>query len=118
MRCRWLLCLEDYADWKLNLLAVAPRKWFEDGQVIDVAGMKSYFGQVSYTVESKVGVGRIAVKVNVDSGNGPAARTLAIRLPHPEGKKARYATAGRYCAGDETVTFDCFDGFAEFELIF
>ena len=118
MRCRWLLCLEDYDQRKLDLLAVAPRKWLEDGQVIEVAGMKTYFGQVSYTVASKVGVGRIAVKINVDGGTGLAARTLAIRLPHPEGIKARYATAGSYCACDETVTLDCFDGFAEFELIF
>ena len=45
-------------------------------------------------------------------------RSLKIRLPHPEGKKARYATIGDYCACEETVTFDRFDGYAEFELIY
>ena len=118
MRCRWMLCLEEYETGRLNLLAMVPRKWLEDGKVIEVTGLNSYFGEVSYKVESKVGIGRISVKVNVDSGKCPAAGILAIRLPHPEGKKARAVTAGSYCSCDETVTFNNFGGYAEFEMIF
>jgi hypothetical protein len=118
MRCRWMLCLEDFAAHKLSLLATVPRTWLEDGQVIEVTDMKSYFGKVSYRVESRVGVGRIAVRINVDQGTAPAARVVAIRLPHPEGTKARHVSDGAYDAGDETVTFDGFTGYAEFELVF
>jgi hypothetical protein len=54
----------------------------------------------------------------VDQGTAPAARVVAIRLPHPEGMKARYVSDGTYDAGDEAVTFDGFTGYAEFELVF
>lgn len=119
MRCRWMLCIEEYQKKTLKLMNVVPRKWLTDGETIEVLGLNSYFGKVSYRVESKVGVGRIKVWININSDGFPKVKTLTIRLPHPEeNKKARFTTAGAYCAATETVTLEDFDGFAEFELIF
>jgi hypothetical protein len=118
MRCRWMLCLEDWDKRRISLLSMIPRKWLEDGQVISVKGMKSYFGTVDYTVESKIGVGRIFVKVNVAQGKCLQAEKLTVRLPHPNDKKARYVTAGRYDVQTESVVFDNFRGYVDFELIY
>ena len=118
MRCRWLLCLEEYEKRRLNLLSMVPRKWLDDGQVIAVQGMKTYYGELSYKVESRIDAGRIYVEVDLAQGPGPAVETLAIRLPHPASKKAIYTTAGNYCAYNETVTLTQFAGKASFELVF
>ncbi|NLD88226.1 MAG: hypothetical protein GX633_08230 [Clostridiales bacterium] len=119
MRVRWMLALEDYKNSVLRLCAAVPRAWLEDGKVIDVDGMVTYFGRLSFKVESLVGVGRIKAQVKCGSENFPAVKTLKIRLPHPcETVKAKYSTVGTYCSLDETVTIENFSGCAEFELVF
>ncbi|MEA4890723.1 MAG: hypothetical protein VB070_14795 [Clostridiaceae bacterium] len=118
MRCRWLLCLEDYGRSELSLMSMAPRQWFEDGKTTEVSGMKTYFGTVSFKIESKTGVGRILADINVDPGQCPSARCVTIRLPHPDGKKARYVSEGRYCADTESVILDPFKGHTSLEVVF
>ena len=118
MRCRWMLCLEDFAAKQLNLLSMVPRNWLEDGKEILVQGMKSYFGTVNYTVKSKLGIGRVMVLIKVESGKCPQAEIITIRIPHPESKKARFVTEGKYCPDTETITFDHFDEYIECEVIF
>ena len=118
MRCRWMLCLEDFEAKQLNLLSMVPRKWLEDGKEISVRGMKSYFGTVNYMVKSKLGVGRVMVQIKVESGKCPQADIITVRIPHPEGKKARFITEGKYCPDTETITFDNFGEYIECEVVF
>ena len=118
MRCRWMLVLENYESGELKLMAGTPRKWYEDGKVIDVSGMKTYFGPVSYKMESYVGMNRIKVRINAGNSRFPQIKTLTVHLPHSDGIKAKYTTAGEYCADSESVFIHDFSGFTDFELVF
>ena len=94
-----------------------PRAWLEDGKTISVDGVQSHFGRLSYRVESKVGVNRIKVSVNLDGACMP--EQLIVRIPHPcEDRKAISVSCGCYDAAAETVTLDGFTGYADFEVIY
>lgn len=115
MRCRWMLYLEDGCS--LRLLPGVPRAWLEDGKTISVDGVQSHFGRLSYKVESKVGVNRIKVSVNLDGACMP--EQLIVRIPHPcEDRKAISVSCGCYDAAAETVTLDGFTGYADFEVVY
>ena len=83
METRWMLYMED-AD-TLHLFRVAPRAWFADGERIDLEGVRSYFGRIDARVRSHVGEGYIEATVTCDPERKPSR--LAVRLPHPQGKK-------------------------------
>ena len=77
MYCRWMLYMEDGEA--LNLLYGAPAKWFEDGNVIEVKKVKSYFGELHFRVESKVKQGFIKIDINCNSKRRP--KTVNIKVP-------------------------------------
>lgn len=115
LRCRWMLYLEDGCA--LKLLPGVPRAWLEDGKTVAVEGVKSHFGNLSYRVDSKVGVGHIRVSVSLDGADLPDQ--LIVRIPHPcEGKKAVSVSRGCYDAATETVTLTDFNGRTEFKVMF
>ena len=115
MRCRWMLYLEDGCA--LRLMAGVPREWLQDGKTISVDGVKSHFGRLSFQVDSRVGVNRIKVMVNLAGKCLP--ERLIVRIPHPcEGRKAVSVSCGSYDASSETVTLDSFTGYADFEVVF
>jgi len=114
MQTRWMLYLEDGET--LRLLAGVPRAWFEDGKRIEVTNMISYFGPLSFTVESKFGAGRIEIHVTCNSVRKPAG--LEIRVPHPAGMKARRVEGGTYDPVMEKVTVEDFKGTAEINVFF
>lgn len=118
MRCRWMLCLEKYEKRELKLFAAAPRRWFADGEVIEVDGLCTYYGKVSYKAESGLSENRIRFEFKIDGSNHPAVKKLTVRLPHPQEKKAKYATAGVYDAQSETVTLEYTGDPVSFELVF
>jgi hypothetical protein len=68
-----------------------PRAWLEDGKTVEVKNSQTCFGPVSYQIESGVAEGRI--KVSVHHNPGPVkARSIQVKLRHPEGKPIRKVT--------------------------
>ncbi len=118
MRCRWMLALEEYDKEKLNLLAGVPRAWLEDGKRIAVEHIKTYYGDVSFTVESHLRSGKVHVTVALDGTGFPPAKAVTIRIPHPNGLKAKQVTDGQYNPLTETVTLKHFSGKTEFDMMF
>jgi len=112
MQTRWMLWMEEGDT--LKLLAGIPRTWMEDGKRIEVAGVASCFGPIDLHVESKLSKGRIEATVKIGSNRSP--RRVALRLPHPDGKKAAHVTGGVYDPETETVRIDPFRGAAEIVL--
>lgn len=113
MQSRWMLYLEHGET--LRLLPGVPRAWLEDGKVIAVDGMVSHFGPIRLRVESNVSQGRITAHIECMSveraGHGPAA--VEVRLPHPDGRRARRASGGRYVPERECVVVEGFPGAAD-----
>lgn len=109
MQTRWMLYMEN--DNELRLLPGIPRAWLKDGEVIDVKGAATYFGPVSFRVESRTGTGRIDVTVVCNKERRPYR--VKIRVPHPEGFTPLSVTEGRYSVKDESITIDEFNGSAK-----
>jgi hypothetical protein len=62
-----------------------PKKWLEDGKIIEVKNAQTCFGPLSYTIKSNVSEGTINAEVTCSySFNVPSLIKLKIR--HPEGK--------------------------------
>ena len=64
------------------LLRGAPRAWFEDGKRIRAANLATYFGDISFTVESRLKQGEIRVRIDAPARN-PYSRLL-LNLRHPD----------------------------------
>jgi len=66
---RWMLVFDD--DTGLRLCSMAPREWFEDGKTISVANAPTFFGQVSYRIESHVARQRISAHIELSARKTP-----------------------------------------------
>ena len=99
MQTRWMLLMEE-GD-ALHLLPGVPRAWLVHGQRIEIQDMATYFGPVSLRVESRIEDGVIRARYACASDRTPDRLTL--RLPHPEGVRARCAEGGTYDAQTEAV---------------
>jgi hypothetical protein len=73
----------------LLLCQAAPRKWFKDGKRISVQAAPTYFGALSFNVDSQIGQSRIAVTIEVPNRKPP--KMLLTRLRHPAKKPIRSA---------------------------
>lgn len=118
MRCRWMLVLEEYNKGLLRLLAGVPRKWLEQGEVISVKHLKTYYGDVSYEIISEADAGVIHASVTLDGERFDKPATITLRIPHPQGKKAVRVTRGEYCPETETVTLAGFNGTVTLDVFF
>lgn len=87
---RMLLLSED-GD-RLDLNRGAPRLWLRHGQVIDVQDAATFFGPLSYRVESHIADGRVSASVDIPAGF--RAREIRLVLRHPENKIPRTANVG------------------------
>jgi len=114
MQTRWMLYLEEGDT--LAFLRAIPRRWLEDGKRIEIANAASYFGPVSLRVESDLSHAMIHARITCQTSRWP--KTVTIRLPHPEGRKAAAVTGGRYDPATETVRVAPFKGTAEVTLHF
>lgn len=68
----------------LWLAPLVPDNWLKDGMVIGVKNAPTFFGPVSYRIESAVGRGRIRAIIEPPTRSAPKA--IVLRLRHPEGK--------------------------------
>ncbi len=114
MQTRWMLYMED-AD-TLSLLPGIPRQWLNEGDSIVIKNAASYFGKFNLDVRSHIRDGYVEATVDCLSGRGPDC--VNIRLPHPDGLKAKEVSGGIYDARSETVTFHDFKGHAEVRVTF
>jgi hypothetical protein len=114
MQTRWMLYLEDGET--LKLLHGVPRAWLEQDKRIELKNMVSYFGPVSFCVESKVDEGLIEIKITCDTDRKP--KRLEIRVPHPQQKKAARLEGGTYDAERETAVIGDFPGTAKIRIFF
>jgi hypothetical protein len=114
MDTRSMLYLEK-AD-TLDLLPGIPRRYMEDGKHIELKKVVSYFGPLSLRVDSKLSENRIEAIVECDSDRAP--KTVTLRLPHPEGRKATWVKGGTYDPQTERVTIAPFSGRAQIVLGF
>ncbi len=87
METRWMLYRET-GD-ALHMLSGIPRAWLRHGQAIEVRGAQSYFGRLDARVTSGVDDGWIEARVRCPEGPTRGLKTLAVRLPHPQGCTAR-----------------------------
>ena len=71
----------------LLLLPAVPRGWLEDGKRISLKDAVTYFGTLSFEVESKVSRGFIKMTLNPPMRSPP--RSINIRFRHPKGLKIR-----------------------------
>ncbi|MEI6070231.1 MAG: hypothetical protein WCS31_00445 [Verrucomicrobiae bacterium] len=114
MQTRWMLYLEEGNS--LSMLKAIPRRWLEDGKKIVLDGVKSYFGAIHFKAESDLKNNRIMAEIAIRPGTKLEKAT--IRLPHPEGLKARACDTGSYDPETETVTIGDFNGKASVRLTF
>ncbi|MCD9023794.1 hypothetical protein [Cohnella silvisoli] len=114
MQTRWMLYMEEGRE--LKLLPGIPRKWLDNGKVIELNEVATYFGSVSLHVESKLEQGVIVARVTCESDRKPD--TVTIRLPHPNGAIPAQIVGGSYSASQESVRIDHFTGKAEVTLLF
>jgi hypothetical protein len=108
MRCRWMLYLE--AGDTLTLLPGVPRAWLEHGKIIAVDGMASYFGQLTFRVESNLAAGSVTIHIKINGALDRLPKLLRVRVPHPQGVKAAAVSIGRYDPVGEFVLIDGYVG--------
>jgi hypothetical protein len=116
MRCRWMLYLE--AGDCLRLLPGVPRAWLQNGECIEVDGMRSYFGRLTMRLESEVSRGEMKLHVELASHGSALPRTIEVRVPHPEGARATAVSDGRYDSATETVAMSGFEGSKDLKVFF
>jgi len=110
-----MLFMEDGEE-RLNLLPGIPSQWLENGNVIELNGIATYFGAVSLRVESSLEQGKIVATVVCHSDRKPSI--VSIRLPHPEGAVPSRTMGGSYSPSRQSVLIERFDGKAEITLWF
>jgi hypothetical protein len=112
METRWMLYMEEGST--LHLLRTIPRNWMEDGKIIELKNVSSYYGPLNVKVNSAVSKGYIEAAVECKTGRG--LKSVNIRLPHPDGKKPIKITGGVYNEETETVSIPSFNGTAHVKL--
>jgi hypothetical protein len=114
MQTRWMLYMER-GD-KLDLLPGIPRAFLEDGKRIELSKAASYFGPVSLKVESRLNQNQIIATVECPTNRN--LKSVSLRLPHPQGRKAAWVKGGTYDSVNERVVISPFNGRTEIILGF
>lgn len=94
------MLIREMNDDSLFLAQATPRKWLDNGQRIEVRNAPTYFGKLSFTIDSRVGEGRIQTDIAMPDIRLP--RSLILRLRHPEAKPIQSATVN----GKSWTNFD------------
>lgn len=92
------MLIDERDDRTLLLGQAVPREWLEDGKRIHVERAPTYYGPLSFAIESRVAAGEIRVRVDVPTRQPPA--TLWVRLRHPASSPLRSVTVNGQSWGD------------------
>jgi hypothetical protein len=87
---RSMLVNELSGDGTLFIGQAVPRAWLADGKRLRVERAPTYFGPVSFSVDSRVAAGEISVILDTPSRQPPAS--LLVRLRHPQRKPLQSVT--------------------------
>lgn len=85
----------------LWLAPLITDRWLTDGKTTSVRNAPTRFGEVGYTLKSRVAEGRIEAAITPPDGP-TAPRRLVLRLRHPDGKLIRSVTV----SGQAHTDFD------------
>jgi hypothetical protein len=101
----WFLCQSRivFVDDRGEELWLAPfvtSHWMKDGMKVSIRNAPTRFGNVSYTITSKVADG--AIEAVVDLPKDCTAKKVVLRLRHPDGKPIRSVTV----QGQPSTDFD------------
>jgi len=75
------MLIHELDDGTLLLGQAVPRAWLEDGKKVEVERAPTYFGNLTFSIESGAKAGRIRATVRMPSEGKPKA--LLVRLRHP-----------------------------------
>src|SRR3954452_245396 len=89
-----------------GFLRGVPRAWLDDGKVIQLDQVATYFGPASLKVESRLSDATIRVAVACRSNRQP--RCVEVRIPHPLGKHPIKVIGGTYDIETECVRVEPF----------
>jgi len=94
------MLIDELSDGTLFLTQAAPRPWMEDGKKIEVRSAPTYFGLLSFTMQSEVAANKIVTEIQMPNRTQPKA--LLLRVRHPESKPIRSVTVN----GKSWTNFD------------
>jgi hypothetical protein len=114
MDSRWMLYMERGTG--IDLLPGIPRAYLESGKRIELNKVATYFGPLSLHVDSDLDQGRIQATVDCPGNHKP--RFVELRIPHPQGRKARWVKGGIYNPESERIRIEPFDGRADVTVAF
>jgi hypothetical protein len=75
---------------ELWLLQATPRRWLQDGEKIEVHGLQTEFGPITFEVESQIAVGEIRAKILLPTRH--PANQLKLRLRTPDSRRIKSVT--------------------------
>ena len=84
------MLIHERDDDTLLLAQAAPRAWLENGKRIEVQRAPTYYGSLSFAVESRTRDGEITATIDVPQRKQPA--TLLVRFRHPQQQAMRSVT--------------------------
>ena len=84
------MLVREVDDHTLLLAQATPRRWLEDGLNIEVRKAPTYFGPISFRIESHARSGKILSSVEFEKPARP--QSLFIRFRHPDRKPIRSVT--------------------------
>jgi hypothetical protein len=95
---------------RLDLLPGIPRAYLRQGQSTRIERARSYYGELSLHVSSRVEDGVIECHIACPDGAARGLKTLTLRLPHPDTRHMRQIDAngvhGRDDPLHERITFE------------
>jgi hypothetical protein len=100
----------------IDLLPGVPRAYLENGKHIALDNVATYFGPLSFRVDSALDHGRIQATVECTGERKPGF--VELRLPHPQGRKASSVKGGVYNPETECIHIEPFTGHAEITALF
>jgi len=77
---------------ELRLLATAPRRWLETGKKIQVEDAPTYFGAMTFNVESQVDQRKIVADLVLRVDRPDRLHKIHLRLPHPDRQRMKQVT--------------------------
>lgn len=85
---------------ELWLAPLITNNWLKDGSAVAVKNAPTFFGPVSYRIESHAGAG--AIDATIEPPTRSAPKQIVLRLRHPEGKAIRKVAVN----GKDHAAFD------------
>ena len=94
------MLVREFDDETLVLGQATPRQWLQDGKRIVIKRAPTWFGNVSFEIQSLARSGSVRASFQLDGREN--VKSVFVRLRHPEGLPMRHVTVN----GEEWRDFD------------